>query len=228
VADPCTSPMYRLHIDDQGAFTGDSKDIGVRTNKPHPSTPGTGTLWAPNGPNVSSIMIYTATFHNLDGSVHEDDTHYTNGTYGSYDSASGYSGADFTATNIPTATPTPAPTPSRTSAPASSSPSPTIAAPASKFVAAKVTADSTRVRRSGRIGVTSRNLRPGRAVKVFEERVASGKTVSTKKGQATVNRFGTTRFSFTPDNVSGKARIVVVGADASGNSVSVAFAVTVT
>jgi len=84
VADPCTSPMYRLHIDDQGAFTGDSKDIGVRTNKPHPSTPGTGTLWAPNGPNVSSIMIYTATFHNLDGSVHEDDTHYTNGTYGSY------------------------------------------------------------------------------------------------------------------------------------------------
>lgn len=226
--DPCASPMYRLHIDDQGAFTGNSDEIGVLTNKPRPTTPGVGTLWGANGSRASSIEMCSATFHNLDGTVHEDDTRYSGSASGSYDSPSGYSGADFTATNIPTATPTPAPTPSRTSAPASSSPSPTIAAPASKFVAAKVTADSTRVRRTGRIGVTSRNLRPGRAVKVFEERVAGGRRVSTKKGQATVNQYGTTRFSFTPDNVAGKAKIVVIGADASGNSVRVAFAVTVT
>ncbi len=40
-----------------------------------------------------------------------------------------------------------------------------------------------------------------------------GRRVSTKKEQATVNRFGATRFSFTPGNVVGKARIVVIGSD---------------
>ncbi len=120
------------------------------------------------------------------------------------------------------------PNPEGATSPGSTPPKTTTSPPSTQaFQPATVKADSTSVRRTGEIGVTTRNLLAGRVVKVFEERTINGRFVSTNKGQATVNSFGTTRFSFRPTAVAGPARIVVVGADRQGKPVRSSFTVTV-
>ncbi len=227
-SDPCASPMYRAVLDDQGFSTGNNDKIAFFAGGT-PEYPNviSKVMW---NPNAQTVMICRADGVDKNGTTYVDTN--PKGNRHTADAATGIKSLTVTATDIPATQPDPSPTtsapnPTPTTAPPTSSPSPTSTASAPTFAPAKVAADSTTVRRSGRIGVTSRNLRPGRAVKVFEERLVGGKTVSTKKGQATVNKYGTTRFSFVPDNVAGKAKIVVIGADMAGKPVKVTFAITV-
>ena len=232
-SDPCASPMYRAVLDDQGFSTGNNDKIAFFANDtPEYPNVTSKVMW---NPNAQTVMICRADGVDKNGTTYVDTN--PKGNRHTADAATGIRSLTVTATDIPATQPDPSPTtpapmtPAPTSTPPTASPNPTATpsptASASRFAVAKVAADSTSVRRSGHIGVTSRNLRPGRAVKVFEERVAGGKTVSTKKGQATVNKYGTTRFSFVPDNVLGKAKIVVIGADTAGKPVKVTFAITV-
>ncbi len=99
----------------------------------------------------------------------------------------------------------------------------TSAGASGSYQAPVVRADSKTVRAGGEIGVTVHNLLPGRIVKIFQE---ASDGISMKRGQATVNHLGTTRFTFHP-TAFGTVRIVVVGADQRGKALNSAFVVSV-